>query len=85
MTKPQMKDVGLAERGHKELAARKLRRSDDRNRFANYVIVTMFAGIAERTTHQSLMKCYVGIVKDLYASVVLSVGTTTFAGIGGCS
>merc|ERR1739845_257624 len=34
------------------------------------------------TTFQSIMKCYVDIRKDLYANVVLSGGTTMFAGIG---
>nr|ADU24821.1 actin [Dinophysis caudata] len=34
------------------------------------------------TTFQSIMKCDVDIRKDLYANVVLSGGTTMFAGIG---
>merc|ERR1712243_512189 len=34
------------------------------------------------TTFQSIMKCDVDIRKDLYANVVLSGGTTVFAGIG---
>lgn len=40
-----------------------------------------FAGIHE-TTFQSIMKCDVDIRKDLYGNVVLSGGTTMFAGIG---
>jgi len=36
------------------------------------------------TTFQSIMKCDVDIRKDLYANVVLSGGTTMFAGIGEC-
>merc|ERR1712066_65524 len=39
------------------------------------------AGIHD-TTFQSIMKCDVDIRKDLYANVVLSDGTTMFAGIG---
>ena len=39
------------------------------------------AGIHE-TTFQSIMKCDVDIRKDLYANVVMSGGTTMFAGIG---
>merc|ERR1712008_253171 len=38
-------------------------------------------GIAD-TTFQSIIKCDVDIRKDLYANVVLSGGTTMFAGIG---
>merc|ERR1711871_452008 len=34
------------------------------------------------TTYQSIMKCDVDIRKDLYGNVVLSGGTTMFAGIG---
>ena len=34
------------------------------------------------TTFQSIMKCDVDIRKDLYSNVVLSGGTTMFAGIG---
>jgi len=34
------------------------------------------------TTFQSIMKCDVDIRKDLYANIVLSGGTTMFAGIG---
>merc|ERR1711924_263139 len=34
------------------------------------------------TTFQSIMKCDLDIRKDLYANVVLSGGTTMFAGIG---
>merc|ERR1739847_222500 len=34
------------------------------------------------TTFQSIMKCDVDIRKDLYGNVVLSGGTTMFAGIG---
>merc|ERR1711907_933880 len=34
------------------------------------------------TTFQSIMKCEVDIRKDLYSNVVLSGGTTMFAGIG---
>merc|ERR1711906_52488 len=34
------------------------------------------------TTYQSIMKCDVDIRKDLYSNVVLSGGTTMFAGIG---
>merc|ERR1712134_24634 len=34
------------------------------------------------TTFQSIMKCDVDIRKDIYANVVLSGGTTMFAGIG---
>ncbi len=34
------------------------------------------------TTFQSIMKCDVDIRKDLYGNVVLSGGTTVFAGIG---
>merc|ERR1711877_51120 len=36
------------------------------------------------TTFQSIMKCDVDIRKDLYGNVVLSGGTTMFAGIGEC-
>merc|ERR1712154_613397 len=39
------------------------------------------AGVHD-TTFQSIMKCDVDIRKDLYANVVLSGGTTMFAGIG---
>merc|ERR1711939_95628 len=39
------------------------------------------AGIHE-TTYNSIMKCDVDIRKDLYANIVLSGGTTMFAGIG---
>ena len=38
------------------------------------------AGIAE-TTYSSIMKCDIDIRKDLYANVVLSGGTTMYAGI----
>ena len=38
--------------------------------------------IGRRTTLQSIMKCYVGDGKDLYACVFLSAGATTFVGIG---
>ena len=34
------------------------------------------------TSFQSIMKCHVDIRKDLYANIVLSGGTTMFAGIG---
>merc|ERR1712028_175889 len=34
------------------------------------------------TTFQSIMKCDVDIRKDLYSNIVLSGGTTMFAGIG---
>merc|ERR1711966_410852 len=34
------------------------------------------------TTFQSIMKCDVDIRKDLYSNVVLSGGTTMFAGVG---
>merc|ERR1739838_1144050 len=39
-------------------------------------------GIHE-TTYNSIMKCDVGIRKDLYANTVLSGGTTRFPGIAG--
>ena len=35
-----------------------------------------------QTTYNSIMKCDVDIRKDLYANIVLSGGTTMFAGIG---
>ncbi|KAG9158168.1 hypothetical protein Leryth_000307 [Lithospermum erythrorhizon] len=38
------------------------------------------AGIHE-TTYNSIMKCDVDIRKDLYGNIVLSAGTTMFAGI----
>merc|ERR1712031_46387 len=38
------------------------------------------AGVHE-TTYNSIMKCDVDIRKDLYANVVLSGGTTMYAGI----
>jgi len=40
------------------------------------------AGGIHDTTFQSIMKCDVDIRKDLYSNVVLSGGTTMFAGIG---
>merc|ERR1712224_914958 len=36
---------------------------------------------AHETTYNSIMKCDVDIRKDLYANVVLSGGTTMYAGI----
>ncbi|PKU27411.1 alpha skeletal muscle [Limosa lapponica baueri] len=39
------------------------------------------AGIHE-TTYNSIMKCDIGIRKDLYANNVLSGGTTMYPGIG---
>merc|ERR1711904_228772 len=40
------------------------------------------ASVIHDTTFQSIMKCDVDIRKDLYSNVVLSGGTTMFAGIG---
>ena len=39
------------------------------------------AGVHELFTYNSIMKCDVDIRKDLYANVVLSGGTTMYAGI----
>ncbi|CAI6364850.1 unnamed protein product [Macrosiphum euphorbiae] len=54
----------------------------------DYFLVRIPGNIAQflhcsihETTYNSIMKCYVGIRKELYANTVLSGGTTMFPGI----